>query len=248
MKKKPLIIGVAVIFILILSGFIIFAPTIFQEGNPLPIMQGIFRLQTSNNDIVSVSENPETYITKTENADSTFIEFMKNKGWTFKEQFGAGYLFEKQDKSITVGSKQYSRHFKLWTIQQEVNLDNKDINLGENNSEKEKAYKVVEDYFNAFSKADYETMRTLATDRHNENLIHEGDVWGMKWAKAKEIKFSETFPLTNVSMDSTLVFGVSVDMETVKTSALYPSNQTFFYIVLTKDQKGNWLVDSYTTG
>ena len=53
--------------------------------------------------------------------------------------------------------------------------------------EEEKAYKVAQEYFNAFAKADYKTMSTLATDSHNKNLIHDGDVWGMKWAKSNKV-------------------------------------------------------------
>ncbi len=115
--------------------------------------------------------------------------------------------------------------------------------------EKEKALKIVQKYFDAFAKADYKTMSTLATESHNQKLIHAGDVWGMKWAKAKEIEFIGNAPFLKIeNSESTLVFGVSVDMETVKTSAQYPSTQTFFYVLLVKGDDGIWRVDGYTTG
>lgn len=115
--------------------------------------------------------------------------------------------------------------------------------------DKRKAFDVVQKYFIAFENADYKTMSALATEYHNTNLVHDGDVWGMKWAKAKEIELVDDPAYLQISdSESTLVYGVSVEMETVKTSAQYPSTQTFFYIVLIKDDNGIWRVDRYTTG
>lgn len=115
--------------------------------------------------------------------------------------------------------------------------------------EQETALKVVQKYFDSFAKADYKTMSTLATENHNKNLIHDGDVWGMKWAKAKEIKLIDDPNFLGINnLESTMVFGISVDMETAKTSAQYPSTQTFFYVVLVKCEDGSWRVDYYTTG
>jgi hypothetical protein len=28
-------------------------------------------------------------------------------------------------------------------------------------------------------------MMALSTEYHNKNLVHDNDVWGMKWAKGK---------------------------------------------------------------
>ena len=109
--------------------------------------------------------------------------------------------------------------------------------------------RVIQDYFNAFAEADYETMRTMATNSHNENLVHDGDVWGMKWARAKQIEIVRN-PLFLGTEDLTAVmaFNVSVDMETVERSAQYPSTQTTFYVVLIKGEDGSWRIASYTTG
>lgn len=106
--------------------------------------------------------------------------------------------------------------------------------------DEENALKVVKDYFNAFAKTDYNTMCSLSTEYHNKEMVHTGDVWGMKWARAKEIKYAG-------ERNGRLRFEVSVDMETVKTSAQYPSTQTIFYIELTKDKNGIWQIDRYAT-
>lgn len=112
--KRKHFFSVAVIFIFIFFSCMIFGPTLFQEGNPLPILQGIIRLQLVDDNVVQISKNTERYMTKTESGEEAFIVFMKSKGFTFKEQFGAGFVFEKQGDSITVLCRSYSRYFKIW--------------------------------------------------------------------------------------------------------------------------------------
>lgn len=115
--------------------------------------------------------------------------------------------------------------------------------------EKRKAFNVVQKYFTAFENSDYKSMSALSTDNHNNNLVHNGDVWGMKWARAKEIKLVENPSFLRITdSKSTLVYEVSVDMETVKTSSQYPSTQTSIYVILIKSEDGVWQVDTYTTG
>ena len=115
--------------------------------------------------------------------------------------------------------------------------------------EEQKALQVVKEYFDAFGEADYDKMRTLATENHNRSLVHDGDVWGMKWAKAKQIELIRDPRFLGVeSSGRVLVFFVSVDMETVKTSAQYPATQNSFYVVLIKGDDGSWRVDRYATG
>ncbi len=106
--------------------------------------------------------------------------------------------------------------------------------------ETDDALKVVTQYFDAFAKADYKTMATLSTYHHNNLYMHKGDVFGMKWAKAKSIKYE--------GVDGKMRFFIDVDMETAETSALYPEKETSFFVGLVKEPDGKWLIDEYTTG
>lgn len=111
--------------------------------------------------------------------------------------------------------------------------------------DKRKAFNVIQKYFLFFENADYKSMSALATENHNKNYVHDGDVWGMKWARAKEIELMEN---REGEPESILVYGVSVDMETVKTSAQHPSTKTSFFVILVKGEDGDWRVDRYRTG
>ncbi len=45
----------------------------------------------------------------------SFITEMANQGFTFTEQMGAGYLFEKDDVKYFSESRMYSSHFMVFT-------------------------------------------------------------------------------------------------------------------------------------
>lgn len=49
MNKKVVLI---VLLIVLIVGFVIIYPILFQEGNPLPIIKGIIKLSFSNSDII----------------------------------------------------------------------------------------------------------------------------------------------------------------------------------------------------
>lgn len=107
--------------------------------------------------------------------------------------------------------------------------------------ESDDALNTVKQYFEAFAKADYKTMATLSTYHHNNFYLHKGDTFGMKWAKAKNIKFEGL-------KDGKMWFIIDVDMETTKTSALYPSSETTFLVAVVNVQDGKWRIDEYATG
>ncbi|NLT94462.1 MAG: hypothetical protein GXW85_02835 [Clostridia bacterium] len=114
MKKKPLVILSLLILFFLVLGLVLYWPIIFQEGNPLPIVQGIVRLQLSEEKIIAIDS--ERYLTKTEDSNEAIISFMESKGWVFKDRLGSGYVFEKQENLLTIVGRQYSRFFRIFNI------------------------------------------------------------------------------------------------------------------------------------
>jgi hypothetical protein len=102
---------------------------------------------------------------------------------------------------------------------------------------------VVENFFYAFEKADYESMQTSCSQECINIYFHDGDVFGMVWAKVTKVE--ET--TENLKEDEIRVF-VDVEMKTAETSALYGETETSFYVVLKKQSDGSWLVDKFVTG
>ena len=99
---------------------------------------------------------------------------------------------------------------------------------------------TVQAFFAAFETADYQSMQNYCTEDCVDTYFHDGDVFGMVWAKAENIQ--------KQTIEEGEGFLVDVQMETAPTSALYPETETSFYVWLTQNASGDWLVDSFTTG
>lgn len=102
---------------------------------------------------------------------------------------------------------------------------------------------IVEMFFDAFEKGDYEIMKTYCTEECIDTYFHDGDVFGMIWAKV--IKIGEE---PEILKENECRIFVDVEMETAKTSALYGESETSFYVVLNKMDDGSWVINSFVTG
>jgi hypothetical protein len=102
-----------VFIILIFCGLLVF-PVLFQEGNPIPVLNGIIKLSTDRDKFVQISDNPQEYISKTSVYGIPLIDYMKADGWIFDEQAGSGYIFIKGNRQLTVTSVQYTRKYTIW--------------------------------------------------------------------------------------------------------------------------------------
>ena len=122
---KKLLLTMLLLLIL-MTGLITlrFGSALFQEGNPIPILTSIMGLELSNSDYEQFSEsNDRNRYVSTNTGDSRYHvikEFMKEKGWGFKEQMGSGLVFENDEEILVVETKQYSKHYILWNIPSEV--------------------------------------------------------------------------------------------------------------------------------
>lgn len=103
---------------------------------------------------------------------------------------------------------------------------------------------IVENFFNDFENADYEGMKTLCTPDCINIYFHDGDVFGMVWAKATSIGGE-----IRVSSETEYSVFVDVEMKPSEISTYSPKETgTSFYVVLKKQDDGRWLIDKFTTG
>lgn len=103
------------IFLIIISAIAIYKDVIFQEGNPLPVINGMFRLNETNS-YVLIDENPIVYLTKTNNKDELFEYIQKQYDIKLKEQLGSGYIFEGENIRLIMTSRQYTKFYQVWRL------------------------------------------------------------------------------------------------------------------------------------
>jgi len=115
-KKRIFVCSGALIAVLSLV-FWLYAPVIFQEGNPCPLISGIWQLNFSQKDIVKLKIDGDRHMTKSRNGQKIITEIMKNRGYEFVEQMGSGYFFKsKGGESIVAVHRYYSKYYSLWSF------------------------------------------------------------------------------------------------------------------------------------
>jgi len=107
------------ILILVLSN-----KSLYQEGNPVPLIIGILQLELSDETLVHLNYKEKvSYLIKKDTLNSEFnlvsqsldryIELKTAQGWMFKETIGSGLIFEYEDRLITIETKMYSKHYMI---------------------------------------------------------------------------------------------------------------------------------------
>lgn len=122
--KKILITGI--LLLVLFTGFLTFrfGSALSQEGNPLPILSSIAKLEFANSSYeqYSKTEKNTSYVSLNtgESRYDVIKDIMKDNGWDFKEQMGAGLIFDKNGQTKVVETRQYSRHYILFDIPNDV--------------------------------------------------------------------------------------------------------------------------------
>lgn len=101
-------------------------------------------------------------------------------------------------------------------------------------------YKVIESFFAAYGKKNYDEMYKYCTKEMKEGFTQT--VKAMPWAILKKDKKIKTH-----TFDKKEYILVSLKIETTKLSALYPDDEWDIYILVEKVD-GKWLITDYTTG
>jgi hypothetical protein len=122
--KKFLVVILLVLIVAFVFLGIKFGSALFQEENTAEILTSIAELEFSNSDYTQITESTYgiRYVSKNKNGSQEQIikEFMKKNEWEFKEQMGAGYIFEKDGITIVVETRLFTKNYFLWNVPNEV--------------------------------------------------------------------------------------------------------------------------------
>ena len=116
-KRASTFVMIAIVAVLMaIAILLINQPSIFQEGNPLPLLGGIWQISVEGKPYAEVKDKPPTYMTKTDDYDELFAELEKIHSVRFMQETDDGFLFEGDGGRLTVSSRQYSRSYRLWVV------------------------------------------------------------------------------------------------------------------------------------
>lgn len=123
--SKRLNVLIIVLFSILIIPFLVFSPTIFQEGNPLPVMSGIMKLSMTGEGYAKINEHK--YIVRANEKDIKKLEdYLAQNNLVHAEQMGSAHLFkDKNGKTYTAISRMYTTSFEIWDFSNSVNQGSK---------------------------------------------------------------------------------------------------------------------------
>jgi hypothetical protein len=100
--------------------FVVLIAALYIHNVGYSNVQAMYQLETTGKAIVKMAsgltENHERYLTK-EKQPQLLRERMEQKGWTFIQQNGAGYFFEKGGKQIIITAKRWNHFYVVYDLE-----------------------------------------------------------------------------------------------------------------------------------
>ena len=109
---RSLVVVVVVLFIFTLF----FGTAILQEGNPLPILLAIAKLELSELKVVPISSKDDYLIQKAGKGEAPLTEQLSKYGWEFKDRLGSAIYYEKDGATLLVTSRAFSRRYIIYEL------------------------------------------------------------------------------------------------------------------------------------
>lgn len=118
-NRKKILLSSSVLLIFAVLFVLIKTSYIFEEARPFATLHSIVQLNLGQTSVkMEETDLQVTFMTKKNQLDLFFKEHLSD--WSFKEQVGAGYVFEKSGNEITLQSRQVSKGYVEWIVPAEV--------------------------------------------------------------------------------------------------------------------------------
>lgn len=99
---------------------IYYAPLIYREsyGKPFAFMWAVIKLEITDANLVAVTSDSTIMMQECcpEPLTKSLTDFVSARGWTYKDQMGAGIFYEKGDTRLRVISRMLSRRYVVYHL------------------------------------------------------------------------------------------------------------------------------------
>lgn len=104
----------SIIILVMLAVLIINQPVVFQEGNPLPVISAIIKIEFGASDITQVSSTK--YLQKA-GPPEPLNRLLAANGWRFVEQLGAGYFYSRGVDQLFVMTRMLTSRYFIYELE-----------------------------------------------------------------------------------------------------------------------------------
>ncbi len=100
---------------LLVAGLLVLSGGVFvQEGNPLPVLWGILRLEFSRGDVVRISPQWDGMLMiRAGQGLSPLTEHLGDHGWQLEEQLGSMAFYAAGDNRLSVHLRMFTRWYVI---------------------------------------------------------------------------------------------------------------------------------------
>lgn len=119
-KRVPTFLIIIIIAAVMVTALVLFnSNLIFQEGNPLPVAAGIWQLVVGGEPYAKIKDEPATWMTRSgEGKHDELLSYIEaSYGMKLIGPTDGAYVFQDDDKKVTVTVRQYSRNFRIWELE-----------------------------------------------------------------------------------------------------------------------------------
>ena len=102
----------AIILVLVFTIFNI--RTIFQEGNPLPVLWAIINLEFTDSDLVPFADNK--FIQK-DGPETSLTDFLAEHAWEFKDRLGSAIFYTRGDHELFVKTRSFTGFYNVYELE-----------------------------------------------------------------------------------------------------------------------------------
>ena len=97
---------------------VLFRDTVFQEGNPIPVLTGIITIELTDKPVVPLKEDNLKFILRASNSRTRIVEYLSQDGFSQHEgDIGGGrHQLEKDDEVFIYDRRMFTRNYVIYDL------------------------------------------------------------------------------------------------------------------------------------
>jgi len=100
--------------VLVLVFAIVNVGTIFQDGNPLPVLRAIIKLEFTGSNMVQLAENK---LMQKDGPETPLTDFLAEHGWEFKDRLGSAIFYTRGNDELFVKTRKLSGFYTVYELE-----------------------------------------------------------------------------------------------------------------------------------
>jgi len=118
LRRKTTVVLVLIVLALVIAILNIKILYFFQEGNPLPVLWGIIKLEFTDANIVPFAENK---LIQKAGPETPLTDYLAERGWTFKDRLGGGIFYTKDNNDLLLKARMLTRYYVVYELEHPLN-------------------------------------------------------------------------------------------------------------------------------